>query len=476
MRQLALLFALLTAAVAAKADAPNVLFIAVDDLNDWIEPMGGHPQANTPNFARLARRSTLFSRAYTAAPACNPSRAALMTGVAPYRSGVYQNDQAWRPAMPDVETLPQAFMRNGYWAGGSGKIYHGVYPDPASWHEFWPSKSLQREDDPLPAKRPANGISGTGNFDWGPLEAATGEMSDAKVAAWVSAKLGETHAKPFFLACGIFRPHLPWYVPSNYFRRFPLERIELPLVFNSDLADVPQAGLRMARPERDHASVVEHGQWKRAVQAYLASMSFADDMLGRVLDALDESGYTDNTIIVLWGRPRLAFGREAPLAQVCLVGRGHPGAADDLCAAGSAGAGGGHPRRGCLAETGESAGSLSNAAGVGRLGPCRRAGRAELGPAVAEPRVALETGRHDPWPLEPRSPIRGLPLHPLRRRQRGTLRPPGRSDGMDQLGRRRTLRRREAGDGRNGCPRPMRQSGQSSPPTVARTRWRYLAD
>ena len=301
MRQLALLIALVTAAVAARADAPNVLFIAVDDLNDWIEPMGGHPQANTPNFARLARRSTLFSRAYTAAPACNPSRAALMTGVAPYRSGVYQNDQAWRPAMPDVETLPQAFMRNGYWAGGSGKIYHGVYPDPASWHEYWPSKSLQREADPLPPERPVNGISGTGNFDWGPLEAATGEMSDAKVAAWVSAKLGETHAKPFFLACGIFRPHLPWYVPGNYFRRFPLERIELPLVFNSDLADVPQAGLRMARPERDHASVVEHGQWKRAVQAYLASMSFADDMLGRVLDALDESGYADNTIIVLWG-------------------------------------------------------------------------------------------------------------------------------------------------------------------------------
>ena len=301
MRQLALLIALVTAAVAARADAPNILFIAVDDLNDWIEPMGGHPQANTPNFARLARRSTLFSRAYTAAPACNPSRAALMTGVAPYRSGVYQNDQAWRPAMPDVETLPQAFMRNGYWAGGSGKIYHGVYPDPASWHEYWPSKSLQREADPLPPERPANGISGTGNFDWGPLEAATGEMSDAKVAAWVSAKLGETHAKPFFLACGIFRPHLPWYVPGNYFRRFPLERIELPLVFNSDLADVPQAGLRMARPERDHASVVEHGQWKRAVQAYLASMSFADDMLGRVLDALDESGYADNTIIVLWG-------------------------------------------------------------------------------------------------------------------------------------------------------------------------------
>ena len=416
MRHLALLFAIFIAAPAAKAEAPNVLFIAVDDLNDWIEPMGGHPQAKTPNFARLARRSTLFSRAYTAAPACNPSRAALMTGVAPYRSGVYQNNQAWRPAMPDVETLPQAFMRNGYWAGGSGKIYHGVYPDPASWNEYWPSKSLQREADPLPAQRPANGISGTGNFDWGPLEAATDEMSDAKVAAWVAAKLGEAHAKPFFLACGIFRPHLPWYVPGNYFRRYPLERVELPLVFNSDLADVPQAGLRMARPERDHASVVEHGQWKRAVQAYLASMSFADDMLGRVLDALDESGYADNTIIVLWGDHgwhlgekhhwrKFALWEEATRVPLMIsVPQGAPGLPEGT-------------RDGAVSpRTGESAGSLSDAVGVGGPDPRGGTGRTELGPAVAEPRVAMETGCHDPWALEPRCPIRRLPLHPLRRR------------------------------------------------------------
>ncbi|MCY4187459.1 MAG: sulfatase [Bryobacterales bacterium] len=301
MRNLALFAALALAAPATKAEVPNVLFIAVDDLNDWIEPLGGHPQAKTPNLARLARRSTLFLRAYTAAPACNPSRAALMTGVAPHRSGIYHNDQAWRPAMPDVETLPQAFMRHGYWAGGAGKIYHGVYPDPASWNDYWPSKKIQRDADPTPPERPANGIPGTGGFDWGPLDVPAARMSDAKVAEWVSAKLGEAHAKPFFLACGIYRPHLPWHVPRNYFRRFPLELIETPPVFSSDLADVPDAGVRMARPERDHASVVEHGQWKHAVQAYLASMNFADDMLGRVLDALDESGYAHKTIVVLWG-------------------------------------------------------------------------------------------------------------------------------------------------------------------------------
>ena len=283
------------------AEAPNVLFVAVDDLNDWIEPLGGHPQARTPNLARLAKRSTMFSRAYTAAPSCNPSRAALMTGIAPYKSGIYNNRQAWRPAMPDAVTLPQAFMSGGYWTGGAGKIYHGVYPDPPSWNEYWPSKSQQRGQDPVPAERPANGIPGTGNFDWGPLDVEAAEMSDGKVAAWVAAKLKEPHEKPFFLACGIFRPHLPWHVPRNYLARFPTDRVIVPPVFDGDLADVPEAGRRMARPERDHASVMEHGQWKEAVRAYLASINFADDMLGIVLDALDESGRGDNTIIVLWG-------------------------------------------------------------------------------------------------------------------------------------------------------------------------------
>lgn len=301
MRRFLVFLMLVLVPAALAAAPPNVLFIAVDDLNDWIEPLGGHPQARTPNIARLAKRSTLFSRAYTAAPSCNPSRAALMTGIAPYKSGIYNNRQAWRPAMRDAVTLPQAFMKGGYWAGGAGKIYHGVYPDPPSWNEYWPSKMQQRDPDPVPPTRPANGIPGTGGFDWGPLNVAAAEMSDAKVAGWVAEKLKSRHDKPFFLACGIFRPHLPWHVPKNYLDRFPAESVVLPRVFDADLADVPQAGVKMANPERDHASVIEHGQWKEAVRSYLASINFADDMLGIVLDALDESGHAGNTIIVLWG-------------------------------------------------------------------------------------------------------------------------------------------------------------------------------
>ena len=131
----------------AKADArqnkkPNILFIAIDDLNDWTDMLAGNPQAKTPHMDKLAAQGMTFTNAHCAAPACNPSRAALMTSIAPYRSGVYGNPQPWKPVLKDKVTLSQHFMQHGYRAMGSGKIYHGSYPDPESWDEYWPSRNL----------------------------------------------------------------------------------------------------------------------------------------------------------------------------------------------------------------------------------------------------------------------------------------------------------------------------------------------
>ena len=286
-----------------KARRPNVLFIAIDDLNDWIGVLGGHPQSRTPNLDRVAARGVLFTNAHCAAPACNPSRAALMTGIPPHRSGVYLNAHPWRPALKDAVTIPQHFRQHGYTAKGSGKIYHGAFPDPPSWDDYFPSKRRQTPGSPVPAGRPINGIPKTRHFDWGPLDVADGEMGDGKVAEWVIGQLKKKRAKddaPFFLACGFFRPHLPWYVPRGYFEKFPLDEIELPRVLQSDLDDIPAAGLKMAKRNGDHRKVTEHQQWKKAVQGYLASIAFTDKMLGRVLDALDASAHADNTVIVLW--------------------------------------------------------------------------------------------------------------------------------------------------------------------------------
>lgn len=286
---------------------PNVLFISLDDLNDWVGCLGGHPQTKTPNLDRLAASGVLFRNAYCPAPSCNPSRAAVMSGLPPHRSGLYQNMQKLRDVMPEEELMPRYFSNQGYWSSGSGKILHYVI-DPQSWDEYYPEKS---EDDPFPPtfypeNRPVNlPVGGPWQYretDWAALD-VTGEEfgGDWLVTKWVGEQLQRPQKKPFFLACGIYRPHEPWFVPEKYFEPFPLETIELPPGYKKDdLDDVPDEGERIAR-NRYFAHIQEHDQWKQAIQGYLASIHFADAMLGRVLDALDRSPHRDNTIVVVWG-------------------------------------------------------------------------------------------------------------------------------------------------------------------------------
>ena len=170
---------------AADRQRPNVLFVAVDDLNDWIGCLGGHPDTITPNLDRLAARGVLFTNAHCAAPLCNASRAALMTGIRPSTSGVYYNPQPWRksPVLKKAVTLPQHFMAEGYRAIGAGKIYHGRFPDPASWNEYWPDQKKNRPADPRPGKKSLSGLN-RAHFDWGPLDVPDRKMGDRQVADW----------------------------------------------------------------------------------------------------------------------------------------------------------------------------------------------------------------------------------------------------------------------------------------------------
>jgi arylsulfatase A-like enzyme len=290
-------FSALQSAFAQDGKKPNVLFVAVDDLNDWIHCLGGHPDCKTPNIDRLANRGVLFTKAYCSAPACNPSRASLLTGVRPSTSGVYLNSQPWKPAMPDVITMPKLFREHGYHVVGGGKIYHDSFKDgETAWHEY-----VSRTKDPVPPNTPVNGIPNTAHFDWGAMDVADEDMDDYKIVEWAKDYLSQDHDKPFFLACGLFRPHLPWYVPRKYHEMFPPDQVTLPNVKEDDLEDVPQAGKKMANPGKDHKHVTEANQWRQAVSGYLASIAFADTMIGRLLDGLEQSQYADNTIIVFWG-------------------------------------------------------------------------------------------------------------------------------------------------------------------------------
>ena len=284
---------------------PNVLFISIDDLNDWIEPLGGHPQARTPNLNRMAKDGVVFSSAYCAAPACLPSRAALMSGKAPYESGIYANGQVWRQVLPDAVTIPQYFSANGYFSAGAGKIFHNDQPDPQSWDDYFPSKKKHFPPYIYPETRPQNMPYSKGmyvEFDWWAHDKPDEETGDYKSVKWISDQLHREHDKPFFLACGLYRPHLPWFVPKKYFDMFDLDEIELPKVIENDWDDLPERAIKLAAGSKRvyHEPVLEHGKWKEAVRAYLASIAYADAMLGKLLDALQSSAYADNTVIVLW--------------------------------------------------------------------------------------------------------------------------------------------------------------------------------
>ena len=292
-------------------EKPNVLFIAVDDLNDWVNVMGGHKGTLTPNIDKLANQGVLFKNAYCAAPACNPSRAALMTGIRPSTSGIYFNNQPWRKSekLKNIETIPQYFRRHGYKVMGSGKIYHGRFPDPQSWDYYWPSLTETKPPDPMPKGRPLNTIPNTSHFDWGIVPVEDEEMGDYKVASWVVDQLNQDHEKPFFLAFGIFRPHLPWYAPEQYFDKYPLSEVQLPDTLEGDLNDIPEGGKKFIR-YKDHENVNKYKQWERAVQGYQASITFADMCVGRVLEALDNSKYKENTCVVLWSDHGWSLGEK----------------------------------------------------------------------------------------------------------------------------------------------------------------------
>jgi len=285
---------------------PNVLFISLDDMNDWVEPLAGHPQALTPQLDRFAQTGVNFTRNYAPSPGCNPSRSALLTGLHPVSSGMYSNYQDWRnvPQLQQVRTIGQHFRESGYYTAGAGKIFHYGQVDTLGWDAYYPSITNPMPQEFLPDERPVNMAPFKymyNMFDWAPLDLTDEETADYQTVSYISDQLQQEHDKPFFLAAGIYRPHVPWYVPQEYFDRFPLEDIQKPAILENDLEDLgPVAKELIERGGNYHEHVVEAGQWEAAIQGYLASIAYADAMLGHLLDALEASPYADNTIVVIW--------------------------------------------------------------------------------------------------------------------------------------------------------------------------------
>ena len=314
---------------------PNVLFISVDDMRDWTAGLGGYAgDVHTPNQERLASRGVRFTNAHCASTVCNPSRTAIMLGLRPSTTGVYNNGQWWRPAHPDVVTIPMHFRANGHYAAGAGKVFHHTagFNPPDQWDEFtrivfddpWDKTAKVNypwvPPAPAPPGHPFNGLRPYRHeFDWGVLEKPEHEHGDALAVDLVIELLRRDHEQPSFLAAGIFHPHLPWYVPRKYLDLYPLESIRLPEVPEDDLRDIPPEGQELARARReDLEKVLAAGKWKELAQAYLASITFADAQLGRLLDALDASGRADNTVIIFWSDHGWHLGEKSHLHKSTL--------------------------------------------------------------------------------------------------------------------------------------------------------------
>lgn len=301
---------------------PNVLFIAVDDLNDWINPaaLGGLPGLKTPNFDRLAKMSMSFTNAHVASPACAPSRVAIMTGVHPAKSGVTGwRHSDWRkvPALQNVETLEQFFKAKGYATLAGGKIYHTLAPPRAvvneseakGWDYYYPSL---RVPIPFQVRAPEDIISPKNfkgeqpdYFTWGPIALGDEYMADYHIVDWANYELTKSHDKPLFLAVGLTKPHDPWEVPQKYFDLYPLDSVPELEIKEDDLLDTYIHGRRPL-----HKFIVDNDQQKKVVQAYMATVSFTDAMLGRLLDGFERSAYKDNTIIVFWSDHGMHMGEK----------------------------------------------------------------------------------------------------------------------------------------------------------------------
>ncbi len=292
-----------TSHAAKTAEKPNVLLIIADDLNDWIGPMKGHPQTKTPNLDKLAARGMTFMNAYIAAPICNPSRASFMTGRRPSTTGIYDNQQPAMAHIPRGVQLNDYLRKYDYTSFGAGKIYHYNQFrkedfDDVSFltDDTLPSHPAKRRPSPF-GYRMFTEDKPTNEFD---EQRAEKDLVDYRSVDWCIDKLKgrEDQKNPFFMTCGIHRPHTPWDVPKKYFDLYSLDTLELPIVRTNDLADVPQAGVRFANPGGAHDEVLKAGVWKDRVRAYLASISYMDAQVGRLLESLAKSKQADNTIIV----------------------------------------------------------------------------------------------------------------------------------------------------------------------------------
>ena len=315
-------------------DRPNVLLICIDDLNDWVGCMGGHPQAKTPNIDAIAARGTLFTNAHCQSPICGPSRASFLSGRYPHETGLYNQPRSKKMKMVDDDDnfrgrlLTEYFAQHGYRTVAAGKITHG-YPLKNAVQNAGPEGSSgPKPKGPKPPNdvrfnfRPDYSQPFTGTqTDWAAFPDRDEQMPDVQTADWIINQLKEAGEAdhPFFIAAGFHRPHVPFYVPQKWFDLHPLDKVKLPEIRDGDLLDVPPTGVQLHElpryPQLAWLRKNDNEQLRKCAQAYLACGTFVDAQVGRVLKALSESDHAEHTIIILLSDHGYHLGEKARVSK-----------------------------------------------------------------------------------------------------------------------------------------------------------------
>ncbi|MEW4562068.1 sulfatase [Bremerella sp. JC770] len=300
---------------ADKVERPNILLIAVDDLNDWVGVLGGHPQASTPNIDRLAGQGVLFANAHCQSPVCTPSRGSLMSSTYPETSGIYFLNPpfASSPIATERTMMPVRFQEEGYDVSAAGKLYHNA----ENWQYFSNYAGSFGGFGPLP-KEKLTLFEGVRLWDWGAYPESDEQTPDYQIAEWGTQQLKREWDAPFFLGVGFYRPHVPQYAPQKWFDLYPADSVRLPPVARDDLNDLSPYAINLTRLKHiapTQTWVTQNNQWKPLVRSYLACVSFVDDQIGKVLDALEASEHADNTYVVLFSDHGFHLGEKQRWAK-----------------------------------------------------------------------------------------------------------------------------------------------------------------
>ncbi len=290
----------------SKNKKPNIIFIAIDDMNDWTGFLGGHPQAKTPNMDKLAAKGVNFVNAHCPAPGCSPCRNALLFGIEPFNSGLYPFYDHMKMDEKELDkytTLPQLFKQNGYNTYGSGKIHHGrqwTYIKDDGKREWTENNEKKLKELPaLVYDKKAGHVHGNSRkMAFCPTKSPLDDHPDYATVKYGIEILKRKHDKPFFLGLGFVKPHLAFVCPKEYFDMHA-GPISPPAIKSDDLSDVPWPGRAMAKLKDDNRFRKDKS-WEKVRRAYLACISWTDANVGRVIDELEQSPWKDNTIVVLW--------------------------------------------------------------------------------------------------------------------------------------------------------------------------------